>query len=76
MRLPHCKFNTSHHIVVVPLSIQSNNNNMTEHFQWIFQQWDGLFTFVVKGSKYDVHPYVVDEYNLTAEEVGQWMGGN
>lgn len=49
---------------------------MTEHFQWIFQQWDGLFTFVVKGSKYDVHPYVVDESNLTAEEVGQWMGGN
>lgn len=49
---------------------------MTEHFQWIFQQWDGLFTFVVKGSKYSLTSFVVDEENLTAEEVGQLMGGN
>lgn len=49
---------------------------MNEHFQWIFQQWDGLFTFVVKGSKYSLTSFVVDEENLTAEEVGQLMGGN
>lgn len=49
---------------------------MNEHFTMIFQQWNGLFTFCIKGSKYSTTSFIVDEKDLTSEEVGQLMGGN
>ena len=62
--------------MVVPLSIQSNNNNMTEHYIMIFRQWDGLFSVCIKGSIYSFQAWIVNEFDVTAEEVGQLMGGN
>lgn len=50
--------------------------NMNEHFTMIFQQWDGLFTVCIKGSVYSPISWIVNEFNLTHEEVGQLMGGN
>ncbi len=49
---------------------------MNEHFTMIFQQWDGLFTVCIKGSVYSPISWIVNEFNLTHEEVGQLMGGN
>ena len=49
---------------------------MIELFIAIHQQWDGLFTVYIKGSKYSVVSFPFDERNLTPEEVGQLMGGN
>lgn len=49
---------------------------MTEHYIMIFQQWDGRFSVIIKGSIYSFQAWIVNEINLDAEEVGQLMGGN
>ena len=49
---------------------------MHEHYIMIFRQWDGLFSVCIKGSLYSFQAWIVDEYDVTVEEVGQLMGGN